>query len=56
MTFLLAFLLAQAPPAPEPSAAAKKAAAELAAVKKDIENLLGFRVKDAAVRRKLKQG
>ncbi|HEX7902044.1 MAG TPA: peptidylprolyl isomerase [Planctomycetota bacterium] len=53
---LLLALLAQNPPAPEPSEAAKKAAAELAAVKKDIELLMGFRDKDMAIRRKLQQG
>jgi cyclophilin family peptidyl-prolyl cis-trans isomerase/predicted Zn-dependent protease len=56
MTFLLLALLVQGPPAPEPSEAAKKAVAELAAVKKDIEALLGFRDKDMAIRKKLQQG
>lgn len=51
MTLLLLALLVQ-----EPSEAARKAGAELAAVKKDIEALLGFRDKEMALRRKLQQG
>lgn len=51
MTLLLLALLSQ-----EPSEAARKAGAELAAVKKDIEVLLGFRDKDMAIRGKLRQG
>lgn len=53
MTTLLLALLVQAPP---PSDAAKKAEAELAAVKKDIEHLMSFRDKEMALRRKLQQG
>lgn len=54
ISLLLAALL-QAPPSPGPSDVAQKAAAELAAVKKDIEALMGFRDKETALRRKFQE-
>ncbi len=56
MTLLLLALLLQEPKPPELSEAAKKAAAELAATKKDIEGLMGFRDRETALRRKFQEG